>query len=282
MTEVLDAIQEDSISNPVVLIVEDRASQRNTKAKEMEERGCVPVTVEDSDAAARELTASPGIDLVLTDIRLAPSDGDDRSGVKLARFVNSAYPDIPIVGYSAFFSADDLSDDELAHFDYAYNKGAESIKEIRVNLDKCAELAFRSRKERRSRAEARLADAAGQTSERILEIVRSATLAEVEGVEQVLHEAGFRLKLVRIPSAGNTEPLIVWVRGHAGSIDVEVYGHSNLYVTGGSEEEALEHLIDLIQLYWEELDSQKELSGPARKLYNFLADLKLPESGKSN
>src|SRR5882672_10013396 len=108
MTDVLGALQEESTSSPVVLIVEDGASQRNTKAREMEERGCVPVTVEDSDAAARELTASPGIDLVLTDIRLAPSNGDDRSGVKLAHFVKSAYPEIPIVGYSAFFSAKDL------------------------------------------------------------------------------------------------------------------------------------------------------------------------------
>jgi CheY-like chemotaxis protein len=282
MTDVLGALQEESTSSPVVLIVEDGASQRNTKAREMEERGCVPVTVEDSDAAARELTASPGIDLVLTDIRLAPSNGDDRSGVKLAHFVKSAYPEIPIVGYSAFFSAKDLSVDEFAQFDYAYNKGAESIKEIRVNLDKCAELAFRSRRKRRSRAEVRLAAAADQTSERILEIVRSATLAEVGGIERVLHEAGFRLNLVKIPSAGNIEPLIVWVRDHAGSVDVEVYGHSTLYVTGDSEEEALEHLIDLIQVYWEELDSQKELSGPARRLHDFLADLKLLESSESN
>jgi DNA-binding NtrC family response regulator len=282
MPDTLSALQNDSTFRPVVLIVEDQASQRNTKAAEMAERGCVPVIVEDSDAAARELTASPGIDLVLTDIRLAPSDGDDKSGVKLARFVHSAHPHLPIVGYSAYFSANDLSDDEIDLFDYAYNKGAESIKEIQVNLDKCAELAFHSRRERKRRAEARLADATGQTSERILEIVRSATLAEVEGVEQVLHEAGFRLKLVRIPSAGNTEPLIVWIRGESGSVDVEVYGHSTLYATGDSEGDALERLVDLIQVYWEELDSQKELSGPAHKLHDFLADLRLRNGEESS
>lgn len=282
MTDALGAVEAEGTSEPVVLIVEDMAGQRMDKARAMVERGCVPITVEGSDAAARELTASPGIDLVLADIHLVPRDRGDKSGVELARFVKTDYPDIPIVGYSAYFSAEDLTDADLELFDYSYSKGQSTIKEIRVNMDRCAKLAVESRSQRKNRAETRLADASGDTSERVLEIVRSATLAEVEGVEQILHQAGFRLKLVTIPSAGNPEPLIVWVRSQDDSVDVEVYGHSSLYVTGGSEEEALEHLIDLIQLYWEELDSQEELSGPARKLHDFLADLKLADKSGSD
>ncbi len=281
MTDLLTAVEARHASEPVVLIVEDRAGQRMEKARAMVARGCVPITVEGTDAAARELTASPGIDLVLADIHLVPDEKGDKSGVDLARFVKADYPNTPVVGYSAYFSADELSDADLALFDYRYGKGQSTIKEIKVSMDRCADLARESRSQRKNRADARLADSSEGLSETVLEIVRSASLAEVDEVEQVLHEAGFRFMLVTIPSAGNPEPLIVWVRDQEGSVDVEVYGHSSLYVTGESEEEALEHLIDLIQVYWEELDAlQEDLSGPARKLYDFLADLKLADGGE--
>jgi predicted RNase H-like HicB family nuclease len=88
---------------------------------------------------------------------------------------------------------------------------------------------------------------------------------------------------VTIPSSANPKPLIVWVREQEGCVDVEVYGHSGLYVTGESEEEAFAHLIDLIQLYWQDLDSRdEELSGPAKKLYDFLADLRLADDQGSS
>lgn len=278
MTDVLSAVESRGASEPVVLIVEDLADQRMDKAREMVERGCVPITVEGTDAAARELTASPGIDLVLTDIHLVPRRSGDKSGVELARFVRTDHPDIPIVGYSAYFSEKELPDEDLELFDYAYGKGQSTVSEIKVIMDTCGELAFKSRQQRKSRAEELLADQPEDQSELVLEIVRSASLAEVEGVEQVLHRAGFQLKLVTIPAAGNPKPLIVWVREQGGCVDVEVYGHAGLYVTGESEEEAFEHLIDLIQLYWEELENRnEELSGPARKLYDFLAELKLTD-----
>lgn len=275
MTDVLSAIEADGVSQPMVLIVEDMAGQRVSKSAALVKRGCVPLAVEDSDAAARELTASPGIDLVLTDIRLSQRDKQDRSGVELARFVKSAFPDLPVVGYSAFVSAEDLSPEDLGLFNQTYPKGVQTSKEIRVNMDECAQLAFESRRRRRDRGEARLASASDGTPGRMLEIVRSANLAQVEEVERVLHEAGFHLKLIKIPSTANSKPLIVWVRDQDGTVDVEVYGHSTLYVTGQSESEALEHLIDLIQLYWKELKAQEDLSGPALELHAFLAELGL-------
>lgn len=281
MTDLLTAVEAGDTSEPMVLIVEDRAGQRMEKARAMAARGCVPITVEGTDAAARELTASPGIDLVLADIHLVPDKEGDQSGIDLARFVKTDYPDTPVVGYSAVFSADELSGADLALFDYRYGKGQSTVKEIKVSMDRCAELARESRLRRKSLAEARLADSSGDLSDIVLEIARSGSLAEVDEVEQVLHEAGFRFKLVTIPSAGNPEPLIVWVRDQGGSVDVEVYGHSSLYVTGDSEEEALEHLIDLILVYWKELNTlQEDLSGPARKLYDFLTDLKLTNGGE--
>lgn len=283
MTDLLSAVEGKGASEPVVLIVEDLAGQRMDKAREMVERDCVPITVEGTDAAARELTASPGIDLVLTDIHLVPRRRGDKSGIELARFIKAGYPDIPVVGYSAYFSEDELTDADLKLFDYAYGKGQSTINEIKVSMDTCAELALKARRQRKSRAEERLADSSEDPSEMVMEIVRSASLAEVEGVEQVLHDAGFRLKLVTIPSAGNPKPVIVWVREQEDCVDVEVYGHSSLYVTGESEEEAFEHLIDLIQLYREEFDShQGDISGPAQKLYDFLAELKLSDDRESD
>jgi CheY-like chemotaxis protein len=281
MTDLVTAVEAAETSDPIVLIVEDRATQRMEKARAMVARGCVPIPVEGTDAAARELAASPGIDLVLADIHLVPSEKGDKSGVELARFVKADYPHTPVVGYSAYFAADDLSPEELKLFSYRYGKGQSTVKEIKVSMDRCAELAREARTQRRARAETRLASSSKGVSEMALEIVRSASLAEVDEVEQVLHEAGFRLKLVTIPAAGSPEPLIVWVRSHEGCVDVEVYGHSSLYVTGETESEAMEHLIDLIQVYWEELQTmEQELSGPAGKLHDFLADLKLEADGE--
>ncbi len=283
MTDVLGAVESRGVSEPVVLIVEDLADQRMEKAREMVERGCVPITVEGTDAAARELTASPGIDLVLTDIHLVPRRSGDKSGVELARFVRMDHPDIPVVGYSAYFSENELPEEDLKLFDFAYGKGQSTFSEIEVIMDRCGELAFASRQQRKDRSEELLAEPSGDQSELVLEIVRSASLAEVEGVEQVLHKAGFQLKLVTIPAAGNPKPLIVWVREQGSCVDIEVYGHSGLYVTAESEEEAFEHLVDLIQLYWEELnDPDKELSGPAKRLYDFLADLRLADDQESS
>lgn len=281
MTDALGVAERPAPGGPVVLIVEDRAGQRMDRARALVERGCVPITVEGTDSAARELTASPGIDLVLTDIHLVPREENDKSGVELARFVKADYPGIPVVGYSAFFSAKELPAEDLAVFDYQYSKGEKTIQEMRVILDRCVALATTARRDRREQGEVRLAEGESGPSELALEVLRSATLADVEGVEQVLHEAGFRLKLVKLPTAESAEPLIVWIREQEGYVDVEVYGHSTLYVTGATEAEALEQLIDLIHLFWEELSEQQaELLGAAKKLHEFLSDLKLNNLGE--
>ena len=100
-------------------------------------------------------------------------------------------------------------------------------------------------------------------------------------MEKSLHEAGFQLKLVKFLSTATGDPLIVWVRDKDRYVDVEVYGQSDLYVTAETETEALEHLIDLMHLYWRELsEAEDPLGGPAQRLYDFLARMQLdrPES----
>jgi hypothetical protein len=87
---------------------------------------------------------------------------------------------------------------------------------------------------------------------------------------------------VKLPTSESAEPVIVWIREQEEYVDVEVYGHPTLYVTEATEDEALEQLIDLIHLFWEELrEPQAELSGPAKKLYEFLSDLKLNDPRES-
>jgi len=266
---------------PVVLIVEDEAEQRVDRANQLLDRGCVPVAVESADAAARELTASPGIDLVLTDIHLVPKKRGDKSGVALARFVKADHPRIPIVGYSAYFSPGDLSEEELSLFDYQYVKGQSSIDEIEVSLDACVRLASQARKQRLSEGKSRLTGQAAISPEFVLEVLRSANPGQEDDVEKSLHEAGFQLKLVKFLSTATGDPLIVWVRDKDRYVDVEVYGQSDLYVTAETETEALEHLIDLMHLYWRELsEAEDPLGGPAQRLYDFLARMQLdrPES----
>jgi CheY-like chemotaxis protein len=106
---------------PTILVVEDDARALEHRVAALGDAGCIPIGVSSHFDATRELTTSPQIDLVLTDIHLGTIDGD-QSGVDLARYIRRTFPGLPVVGYSAYFADDDLAN-EGDVFDAVWSKG---------------------------------------------------------------------------------------------------------------------------------------------------------------
>src|SRR2546423_1417629 len=98
----------NSESAPIVLIVEDQPDNLALRVELFKNAGCTALGVREADDAIRELRASPGIDLVFTDIHLRPSP-TDKSGVALAKLVKRSHSDLPVAGYSAYFDENQLS-----------------------------------------------------------------------------------------------------------------------------------------------------------------------------
>ena len=75
----------DKPSEPLALLVEDDPQSLKIRREMLNDVGFATVAVQNEQDALREFVASPGVDLVITDIRLHPKRPRDKSGVNLAK-----------------------------------------------------------------------------------------------------------------------------------------------------------------------------------------------------
>jgi CheY-like chemotaxis protein len=125
---------------PVILVVDDDPGVLQQMVSGLAGLNCSPVGVASHMAAVETLRSNPSIDLVLTDIRLG-LQGDDKSGVDLARYVRRQFCDLPIVGYSAVFTESQFASGERGLFDYVWPKGA-NYREIDAMMNYCRDRAY--------------------------------------------------------------------------------------------------------------------------------------------
>jgi CheY-like chemotaxis protein len=270
------SVVEELLERPVVLIVEDNEVGLRRRAALLADAGCTPIPVRSRDDALRELRASPGVDMVLTDIHLLDRVGD-RSGVELARSAKRINNELPVAGYSAHFrDADELGPD-LDLFDRTWIKGTMTGADILRTIDDCRTLALAYRRAR-TRTALKLLDVLRRRHEAArpdVELLRRLVpgSAESDVVEQRLREAGYRLRLVEADDiSGFKAPIIVWLLNHSDSVEAEVYGQPALYADGDDETEAVANLVELMRLYAAELHGDPEaVAGPALDLQQFLA-----------
>lgn len=128
---------------PLVLLVEDDPLQLSYRAKLLSELG-VEVQVAVDLRTARELIESRRFDVVVTDINLGDSP-TDKSGLALAAEVHRIHPEVPVVGYSALYSSDDLEQSDLALFKLFFQKGSQRSSGVVEALRLIADLARASR-----------------------------------------------------------------------------------------------------------------------------------------
>lgn len=112
--------------------------------------------------AERELRASPGVHLVSVDISLG-GEGRDKQGAELARRIRASQPDLPIIGYSSYFSEDELSEDERAAFTGYFARGG-STSDVQSWVERCLDEAVRYRESRRGALYQQLVDAANRSA----------------------------------------------------------------------------------------------------------------------
>jgi CheY-like chemotaxis protein len=260
--------------SPIVLIVEDRPEALKLRKDLLTEAGCTAIGLTSSDDAIRELRASPGVDLVLTDIHLARKQ-EDKSGVALAHFIKETYRDVPVAGYSAWFGDDELSASDRLPFDHMWPKGSLKGDAIREMVADCRRSALQHRMQRAENAFEvhAILRRRHEMQHPEVEMLRELRLSggEAAPVEEVLGEAGYRLKLVDPKAAGIAHPTIVWLVPVDGEVEAEVYGEPALYARAASDMEAIADVIELMHLYAAEITADApEAVGPALSLTEFL------------
>ncbi len=271
---------ERDYSGLAVLILDDDDVNRGLSAEIFSNEDVRVIEAADTIQAESELIAHPGIDAVSLDVSLR-GEGEDKEGASLAVRIHEARPDLPIVGYSAYFGENALSADEREAFTGYYRRGG-SIKEIEAYVNRCLDEGLAYRRRRREVFEAQLArlHASGQIAEREYSVLRSFSPAASEelSIEKALTRAGYQMEVV-LPSPPSgirlipRRPFVVWVReiGETAEYEAEVFGQPDLYGVGEGPEEAIHNLVEVFWLFVEDLAEAdpKELAGPALSLAHF-------------
>lgn len=262
---------------PLILIVEDRGDSLRKRLDLFESFGCAAVGASSREHALRELQTTPLVDLLVTDIHMGDErHPDDKSGIALAQDVRQRWSDLPIAGYSAFFAEDDLSDEERRVFDVSFPRGAQRGRELRQQVEICVELA---QQHRLRRAEARDDELHRLRASHAIRVPPAEILRRFEpsgeaniAIEAPLLRAGYRLGMVSAASGDRPvrESFPVWLVPSDAGWECEVYGHPEMYSFGETETEAIDHLVELMALYWRELSTVEEPGGAVRNLAQFL------------
>lgn len=198
------------------------------------------------DEALRELRASPGVNMVLTDINL--EEDQSRSGVALARRIQELRNDVPVAGYSA--QRDDLPDTDKEVFKKFYPKGEGGRDAITQTAEDCKKLATEHRNNRLAYAQDRLPLLEDDVEEGVLfKTLRRVGLERVgQGAEAALNEAGFSIRLIEAKNFESiVAPFIVWLRTGSDQVEAEVYGQPELFSVGTDEEQAVLSLVNLME-----------------------------------
>lgn len=273
MNSVAEKFDFDKIE-PLVVLVEDREQARRTNEELLKLRGCKVLSFMHSDDAIKELLSGPSVDLVVTDIDLDGS-GHDKSGIYFAKYLKDNNYPVPICGYSAN-PRKDLTETEKNYLDIYYVKGKQNAVQLNEIFDRLKSIAIKNRTQKilRSIEIAKRIKVLLKSDIKHFEEVKKLifTTDDAGGIEKVLNESNYSLRIL-LPSEIKTlkNPILVWLKNDIDHIEAEVYGHPSLYSFGASEEEAIESLVDLMNLFASDIDDQDiEYHENAVNLKNFL------------
>jgi CheY-like chemotaxis protein len=279
---------QDLSSEPLLLLVDDNTKSLQNRRELFDEVGFATLAVEDEQQAIKEFVASPGVDVVITDIRLHTKKPLDKSGVSLARRLKEINPEIPIVGYSAAFAEDELTEEERSLFASFYARGGSTPREIMKHIDQWKTLATSFRQERLTAAQEKLEHYRtkyGQTTPEysIMRFLVPNRLVQSSGdmssVEDVLRNAGFELRFINRGAPRPTikddiahlqSPLLIWLHKDAEITISEVYGYPEFYSYGDSEEEAIGNLLLLMDGFYRDYKIQSADSARNKQIGGFL------------
>jgi DNA-binding NarL/FixJ family response regulator/predicted RNase H-like HicB family nuclease len=267
-------------SGLAVLLLDDDEKNRGLSAEIFSNEEARVVEAATTTQAESELIAHPGIDAVSLDVSLR-GGGEDKEGAELAVRIHEARPELPIIGYSAYFAENELSAAEREAFTAYYSRGG-STNKIEDYVNRCLDEGLAYRRRRRQAFEEQLArlHGSGHIAEREYSVLRSFSPAGGEdlSIEKALTRAGYQVEVVLPTPPGGAKlvprrPFVVWIREiqETDEYEAEVFGQPDLYGVGDTPEEAIHHLIEVFWLFVEDLAEAdpKELAGPALSLAHF-------------
>ncbi|MBF0565984.1 MAG: hypothetical protein HQK89_12150, partial [Nitrospirae bacterium] len=199
------------------------------------------------------------------------------SGVAFARFVKELNLDIPLCGYSSKFDDEQLSKEEKKYFDCWYPRG-EPAPQHKKMYDELKDRAFEHRQKKIDAAEKLInelrkkCDIKPEYYEKIRELVFEAD--SPSEVERILHDANYTLRILQPSDIDSlSAPVLIWLKRSEEFVEAEVYGHSALYSHGESEDIAIEKLVELMQLFAEDMSANDAdgYQSVALRLKRFLA-----------
>ena len=247
---------------PLVMVVEDKSEDLANRLEHFRDLGCTALGFVHSDDALDALFVVPAVDLILTDIDL-DGTGEDESGIALARFVRDTKMNVPVFGYSAYITEDDMKSEDRDLFSGALLPKAMPAERINKAFEDLRDFAVRCRIERRGAVEKRVALLREKYNIKIKEValVRELILNTdgASGFDEALYEACYSMSIVHPRENGLlSNPILIWLRESNGEIEAEVYGYPTLYGVGETERHALRSLLELMQLITEELLSDDD------------------------
>jgi CheY-like chemotaxis protein len=280
----------ESSSAVMALVVEDDEEALGTRLGLLEAHGITALGARSAQDALREFRASPGVDIVVTDINLDPLRRKDTSGVALARAIRRVSRDVPIVGYSAAFSEGDLPAGDWEVFDSYFPKGQSEPGQITARVEDWRKKALEHRVARTSRAREELERLREKypsvvsefSTLRFLVPTRSAGLetATSQSVDELLRLAGYRLRLIERggprPQLEDGEgrlsaPIMFWLKDVDDTVIAEAYGYPELYSYGENDDEAIRNVLLLMDGFYRDLGSDPNpSSATTKRLLEFL------------
>ena len=268
---------------PLVLLVDDKVNAMQSTVSLIGSLGCSVVVARSADEAIKVIMSSPSLDLVFTDVDLIGNVRiKDKSGVAVATFAKQVDNELPVFGYSSKFEDEELDEKDKENFDNYYYKGVTGIEKKEEMYNSIRSMAIKH-KEKRFNKMLELFNTLNKEmvigTKNFDNIFRLATeLEEIpfRQINEAITTKGYKLVTIYPePSKKLSKPFLVWIHNEEKYSEVEVYGYSDLFCFGDSEDEAINNLLIIMEGFLEDMrsDSEEKFIGPALKIRNFLINI---------
>jgi CheY-like chemotaxis protein len=262
----------------LALVIEDNERTLAETGNLLTTQGMTVVPARSAADAVKEIKGAPGFDVILSDINLDPLRYHDKSGIRVAEIVRATNAEIPIFGYSSFFSEDQLTPEEWSVFTRHFPKAPPKVKAVSIltQVEEMKTAALSYRKLRAERAAKRLeefrqkypmAHSDFATLRFLVPARLYASGGDPKSVEDLLRGAGYRIRviergcerpLLNDETAAVVSPIIFWLRDADGCSIAEVYGYPELYSYGADGEEAVRNVLLLMDGFYQDLADESD------------------------
>jgi CheY-like chemotaxis protein len=278
----------------LALLVDDNPSILRATKDYFQRHGLRAIVASNMKEALRHVKSTPALDVIVTDVDLDPTEGNDTGGVTLAKEVRKIRAALPVLAYTGHKEEDFDAPVDWEVFDEPLSKGG-GFKTIEENLEVCLKHAKAYRQKRVSSSKEELfrlqekydipdydvatlrsfipggqEDCVPESDLASAGMFSADDLLRRAGYELHLIEAGKKLGHEDVGQAVTMVPIPVWIRKDGGFYVAELYGHPCIYAEGGTADEAIAGVTMLMCGYHQDLQSNDSLGVELENLKEYL------------